>query len=726
MRRLAAIVVAVATLIALSFPVVSAGADTQLSISVVSNRADLVSGGDALIEVSPPAPMTVTLNGRDVTADFATRANGRYQGVVTGLDVGSNVLTAAAGDQGATITIINHPAGGPVFAGRQVQPWICAAGTTGPQCQAPTTFSWFYKSVLTGRMTSYDPANPPPAAEVAMTTTTDGVTVPYIVRQEEGTKDRGFYKIIVLADPQQPWSRWKPYRGWNQKAVYAFGGGSNPNYSQQPTDGILLKDNALANGFLIVQNSLNVHGHSTNDTVSAEAVVMMKEHILDTYGDVRYTVAVGCSGGAMGQFLTSNNYPGLLDALIPSCSFPDLWSEATEIADCYLLNHYFSQAAPLLWPNPAQQNAVRGKGPDNGCAIWDATYFSLLDPTDAGSFKNCGLPSADIYHPQTNPTGVRCTIQDYQVSVWGVRPPSRWGPVEKEIGRGFAQRPYDNVAVMYGLTPLLDGQISADQFLDLNRHIGGLDIDAVPVANRTAADAGALKIAYRSGQIADGRQWAHLPIIDLRGHSTSEWHQDYNSYQTRARLDAANGGHDNQVIWTGEFPVFGNPAFGCDTTVGLWLPTSTCTALPLLAMDRWMTKIQADSRPGTLAQKVIRNRSEDIVDTCWIGGVRTTDMQTCLQAFPYYGSPRMAAGDSIRNDILKCTLKPLRRADFPGVTFTDDQWATLGTTFPRGVCDWSKPGVGQRPGIPWMTFADGPGGEPLPPPPTSFPFRERR
>jgi hypothetical protein len=35
------------------------------------------------------------------------------------------------------------------------------------------------------------------------------------------------------------------------------------------------------------------------------------------------------------------------------------------------------------------------------------------------------------------------------------------------------------------------------------------------------------------------------------------------------------------------------------------------------------------------------------------------------------------------------------------------------------VCDWSRPGVGQQPARPWATYADGPGGHPLPPPPTS-------
>ena len=54
------------------------------------------------------------------------RPNGRFQGLVTGLALGDNVLTARiTGGPGARITLTNHPNGGPVFSGPQVQPWVC-------------------------------------------------------------------------------------------------------------------------------------------------------------------------------------------------------------------------------------------------------------------------------------------------------------------------------------------------------------------------------------------------------------------------------------------------------------------------------------------------------------------------------------------------------------------------------------------------------------------------
>src|SRR2546430_11493634 len=99
-----------------------ARAEDRFDIAVLSNRADLISGGDALIEVVlpagvDPARVRVDVDGRDVTAAFGVRPNGRYMGLVTGLAERANVLTARAPDgSGASITITNHPIGGPRVA----------------------------------------------------------------------------------------------------------------------------------------------------------------------------------------------------------------------------------------------------------------------------------------------------------------------------------------------------------------------------------------------------------------------------------------------------------------------------------------------------------------------------------------------------------------------------------------------------------------------------------
>src|SRR5687768_717921 len=83
-----------------------------VDIEVLSNRADIVSGGDALVEVTP-AGARVDVGGRDVTDRFAVRPDGRYVGLLDGLVNGANVVTARSGSGDARLTIRNHPIGGP-------------------------------------------------------------------------------------------------------------------------------------------------------------------------------------------------------------------------------------------------------------------------------------------------------------------------------------------------------------------------------------------------------------------------------------------------------------------------------------------------------------------------------------------------------------------------------------------------------------------------------------
>ena len=66
----------------------------------------------------------------------------------------------------------------------------------------------------------------------------------------------------------------------------------------------------------------------------------------------------------------------------------------------------------------------------------------------------------------------------------------------------------------------------------------------------------------------------------------------------------------------------------------------------------------------------------------------------CDQLFEKSSDPRIAAGAPMTDDILKCQLKPIEAKDYK-VAPTPDRIAVLKATFPEGVCDYSKPGVGQ-------------------------------
>jgi hypothetical protein len=66
----------------------------------------------------------------------------------------------------------------------------------------------------------------------------------------------------------------------------------------------------------------------------------------------------------------------------------------------------------------------------------------------------------------------------------------------------------------------------------------------------------------------------------------------------------------------------------------------------------------------------------------------------CTQAYPVAGDPRRAAGQDLRATTAKCALVPLDRSDLPD-GFTDEHVQRLRAVFPDGVCDWSRPGVGE-------------------------------
>src|SRR5260370_2847135 len=111
----------------------------------------------------------------------------------------------------------------------------------------------------------------------------------------------------------------------------------------------------LRQGYAVASASLNVFGNNCNDLLAAETMAMVKEHFIKTYGELRSTIGFGCSGGSYQQHQIADNYPGLLDGIIPGCSFPEVgFATIHFITDARLLNHYFNVIAPGLF-TPEQQ-----------------------------------------------------------------------------------------------------------------------------------------------------------------------------------------------------------------------------------------------------------------------------------------------------------------------------------------------------------------------------------
>jgi hypothetical protein len=752
-----------------------------LDVKVLSNRADMVSGGDAFVEVVRPTGttgtgLTVTVNGRDVSDAFAVRSDGRTTGVVTGLVNGDNQLVAkSTGAKTATLTITNYPVGGPIISGAQIQPWVCAtpvaqaeSGSTpatnasglsttavDTQCNIKTELKLYYKTTTAGCSNSLPDPNPPTAAptnpcfkpydpaaakpaDLANTTTDAGVTVPYIVRVERGTINRGIFDVAVLFDPTKDWKPYAPQTAWNGKLVYTFGASTGQPRKQFRSEQSWVDDSALSRGFMVALNSMTDSLYNSNRVSMSETVMMMKEHIIDTYGPIRYTIGNGCSGGSINQLTNASIAPGLVDGIQPSCTYPDSQTTGLEVSDCQLLVDFYNSTA---WKTAtaglsqaaidAKKAAINGHVDQTGCHAWVNLFANIDRPGNfipnvvinaagatapfGASKNNCGLPAATVYDPVSNPNGVRCGSADAAVAIWGKVP-----------GTNRARVTLDNVGIQYGLKALVSGAITAEEFVILNERIGGVDIDSNSTVARSVGDAEAIAIAYRAGIVSSGKQLAKTAIIDLRGYDDSTLvvppgtipnvtnfgiHHIWRSFSLRERLDKANGNHDNHVMWR----------YGTGLS-----PAPSLTLQSFLTMDKWMSNLKADTSTATLEKKIISAKPADAFDFCYLTSDTTlsnkiTDKAVCDadQFLKPHSSPRQVAGGPLSENILKCQLKAIDPADYSPAALTTSQITRLQNVFTTGVCDWTKPGVGQQEAVGPLTFATTVGGTAIAAAPTA-------
>jgi hypothetical protein len=636
----------------------------------------------------------VAANRRDVTGAFAPGENGRLEGLLTGLDIGKNKIVARApGTRSDRLTIVNRPNGGPIFSGPQIQPWPCQPTAVDAQCNQRASYAYRYKSSITGQFGAYDPASPP--SDIATITTEGGKTVPFIVRIETGYQDRDQYQIAVLYDPAKPWTAFAPQSAWNGKALVTQGAACGNHHGAVGSGGSdatpsVMDSEALGMGFAVMAPALDNSAHNCNVALQAESVVMLKEHFVEQYGPLRFTIAEGGSGGALSQLQDANAYPGIYQGLLPSATFPDAWSSAMDAVECPMFEEYFENPAGwapgVVW-TPDQTMAAEGKVSPTVCHAWKEVFpFQQSDEPGRASaldtkfgaldLQNCGLTDDQLWSPN-NLTGVRCALQDSAVNVFGRRPQD-----------GHANRPYSNVGVQYALKALLARKITPAQFLDVNQKMGGRDINFVRTTTRTAADPGAMNAVYRSGAVNEATNLDLVAIIDQPAQNV-DIHEQYRALIVRERLDKAHGKHDNDVIWFGQGASFPDP---------------------LIAMNTWLNAVEKDDSRKSLAEKIRSDRPSSIHDIRNVAGQDDLGgADTCRQLAPFGEGTRSAAGGPISTDVLDCRLKPLDRRDYLPIVFSDAQWSQMQQLFPRGVCDFSQPGVGQQPTVPWQSYQDAKG-----------------
>ncbi|WP_144634090.1 DUF6351 family protein [Bordetella genomosp. 13] len=674
-------------------------AGRSLSMTTVSSPPEYVSGGDALVQVQLPdgvsGPPTVTLNGNNVSRAFADQGQGRWQGLVEGIDLGDNTLEAKAGDASGTLTVTGYPITGPMLSGPHQRPFVCTLTTFGrlgggtldgpldADCSANTRIDYFYRRTGGGNARWNNPTTHP--ADMSYLTIDAGKPterrVAYLVRLETGTINRGIYQSAMLHDPlvDGPIGPNKHSAGWNGKLIYPLGGGCQGGwYTQGDTFGSLINDEWMQRGYAAVTSTLNIFGSNCNDLLSSETVAMTKERFIEAYGVPTYTIGTGGSGGAYQSFQTSDNYPGLFDGIIVNSVFPDVTSATLfKVFDSRLLQNYFTRPGGLAYSDD-KKKAISGYLQVGNIAAMSGSA-GRLDPLV--SFP-ASFPAELKYNPATNPTGSRATVYDHTVNVYG------------KDERGFALRPIDNVGVQYGLQAFNSGAITADEFLDLNQNIGGLDADLKPTAQRTTGDLPAIRRAYQSGRITNGGGGlAGTAILERRDYFDNavagDIHNKIHSYSVRERLKKANGSFDNHVM----------------------LGPGTVPVNLFDIMDTWLMAAVDGDPETSKSERIIGAKPADLVDACWdAGGAKIEEPSTpsgggqCNTLYPAGTTPRMVAGGPLADDIVKCQLKPIDPADY-AVVLTGPQLTRLQGIFPEGVCDWSKPGVEQQ-GLQgtWLSF----------------------
>jgi hypothetical protein len=700
-------------------------------------------------------------------------------GLVDGLRDGDNQIILHAshpahGVRTARLPVRNHPITGPVFSGPHQEPFVCRvadlrdyapASGEGPDarpeildehCSIEPYVRWYYLSTRPPDGLPFDPSNPsapsevpydtwdwvelldpygPYPSDVATTVTTEGKVVPAIARVETRTINRGITRVAILDDPaaRGPDAPFETPEAWNGKVLYNWGascgigrqqGINTPNEvlsggvdagGEAIDIGPEVFRPAVLQGYLVPHSSLTIFNTHCNQVLSAETMMMVREHLIETYGRHDWVMGNGASGGAIQQYTTMNSYPGLQDGGLPLVSFPDVVTTAMSPADCRLLRQLFAASGGPLLPGQSElhdalgrelplygppwtlrkRNAITGHDFQGICEDWDDMFADLLVAD-----KGCSRIPNDLRYSRETKTGERCTLQDNLVHFMGVDPET-----------GFARRPIDNVGVQYGYQALLDRVISVEEFLFLNRHIGSYDDEGYgpwdpgrddtdlarnEVQPRMAMDPDLAHDLYRYGFVTGRGAIDQAPIIDVNLYADPVpilgFHDQVRGYVAAERIEKTFGVRETHSIWSGV--VLTNDAW---PTMHRWLDAfvEERRATGGVSDDASWTDEVATARPVQGGDACVVTTAGYSPVPLAVPGIAGDRSQLCEQVFGVGGSPRIAAGGPTTEDVVKCRTTAPRRAMYPGVTFTDEQWAELNEIFADGVCDWTVPGVGE-------------------------------
>ena len=310
---------------------------------------------------------------------------------------------------------------------------------------------------------------------------------------------------------------------------------------------------------------------------------------MSAYGNPDYTVGVGGSGGGIQQYVYAQNHKGLIDAGIPQYSYPDMVTQTIHVGDCELLERWMDfellsgDPTGLMWADWENRTLLEGMNASNTASN---PFGAVMPPGYPGGSSECINGWRGLSPLALNPhfgTAPGITPAEQASVEW-----SHFADVVNIYGvgsDGFANSTWDNVGVQYGLGALVDGDITPEQFLNLNANAGSwknepdmvqegcpflsflcpdpadlaglapfpdiwpnlidpwsarnmaLSADGgLTPAPRTEADPGAIEAALFSGMVNHGA--IEIPMIDWR-HYLEPWldmHNSHQSFAARQRL----------------------------------------------------------------------------------------------------------------------------------------------------------------------------------------------
>ncbi|MCG8611188.1 MAG: DUF6351 family protein [Pseudomonadales bacterium] len=565
----------------------------------------------------------------------------------------------------------------------------------------------------------------------------NGKTVDFIIRVEIGTINRFIYVINVLKGTHETLDRPNP-TNWNRKLIYQFRGGIGIGYKQgknKPTYIAERRFDALSKGYAVIYSTANQTSNTYNISLQEDTALRVKHQFTALYGQPDFTMGIGGSGGAIQQYLLAQNHPGLLDGIIPLYSYPDMITQTIHGLDCELLEYYFDvQSRNPLWRDWEKRQWIEGLNGNNQSFDYFPWYqLGLLlqgqSPFRAQGVTECGMswrgPAQLVMNPHYFHYHKHFPINIFSQFHW-----TYWQDMPDVYGidqNGYANRTWDNVGVQYGLSALRSGKIDIETFLDINRRIGGWkpseqqqparfwllsgynssifefspwsehnmtlnSSDQQTPAPRTTANLDAIRGAYRAGHVFLGQ--TTLPILDVRHYNDPEldMHHSFASLSARARIQAANGNSDNQVIWVTRKPDEPRPE-------------------AIDAMAQWLQNMNYHPE-----RSAAENKPENLQDSCfdaqgkllakgphvWDGDWNEQPHGACTTHYPPYQSSRNVAGSPRQDMIFKCYLQSVDSAIQRGLYSPIDishHKAELKTIFPDGVCDYTR---GDQ-GWPWSS-----------------------